>query len=130
MAGDMAKSCPFGLDISQAVCDRATRIAKTLFGALDAQVVFVSGDEVWRSRDPDRRVVQDVAPVAVQVCEKGEVLWVSDAPADPEFRNNPSVVGAPFLRFYAAAPIKLADGSSPGILAVGGREPKPYEASR
>ena len=65
MAGDMAKSCPFGLDISQAVCDRATRIAKTLFGALDAQVVFVSGDEVWRSRDPDRRVVQDVAPVAV-----------------------------------------------------------------
>ncbi len=129
MAGDMAKSCPFGLDISQAVCDRATRIAKTLFGALDAQVVFVSGDEVWRSRDPDRRVVQDVAPVAVQVCEKGEVLWVSDAPADPEFRNNPSVVGAPFLRFYAAAPIKLADGSSPGILAVGGREPKPYDAS-
>ena len=128
MAGDAAESCPFGLDISRAVCDRATRIAKTLFGALDAQVVFVSGEEVWRSRDPDRRVVQDVAPVAVQVCEKGEVLWVSDAPADPEFRNNPSVIGAPFLRFYAAAPIKLADGSSPGILAVGGREPKPYDA--
>ena len=127
MAGDAAESCPFGLDISRAVCDRATRIAKTLFGALDAQVVFVSGEEVWRSRDPDRRVVQDVAPVAVQVCEKGEVLWVSDAPADPEFRNNPSVIGAPFLRFYAAAPIKLADGSSPGILAVGGREPKPYD---
>ena len=86
-------------------------------------------EALWRSRDPDRRVVQDVAPVAVQVCEKGEVLWVSDAPADPEFCNNPSVIGAPFLRFYAAAPIKLADGSSPGILAVGGREPKPYDDS-
>ncbi len=128
MTGGTDESCPFDLGISPAVCDRATRIAKTLFDALDAQVVLISGQQVWRSRDPGRRVVQDVAPVAVQVCAKGEVLWVEDAPADPEFRNNPSVTGPPHLRFYVAAPIKLADGSSPGILAVAGREPRPYDA--
>ena len=129
MTGDTAESCPFGLGISPAVCDRATRIAKTLFDALDAQVVLINGDQVWRSREASGRVVQDRAPVAVQVCAKGEVLWVEDAPADPEFRDNPSVTGAPHLRFYVAAPIKLADGSSPGILAVAGREPRRYDAS-
>ena len=129
MSGDVAEPCPFGLEISQAVCDRATRIAKTLFGALNAQVVFISGEEVWLSRDPERRVVQGAAPVASMVCATGEVLWVEDAPADPRFCANPSVTGPPHLRFYAAAPIKLADGSTPGILAVGGCEPKPYDAS-
>ena len=95
MSGDVAEPCPFGLEISQAVCDRATRIAKTLFGALNAQVVFVRGDEVWLSRDPERKVVQGAAPVASMVCESGEVLWVEDAPADPRFCDNPSVTGAP-----------------------------------
>ncbi len=128
MTGDAAESCPFGLGISPAVCDRATRIAKTLFGALDAQVVFINGDEVWLSRDPGRRVVHGAAPVAAMVCATGELLWVEDAPAHPQFRDNPSVTGAPHLRYYVAAPIKLADGSIPGILAVGGREPRPYDA--
>ncbi len=32
---------PFGLDLSRAVCDRATRLARTLFAAHDAQIILV-----------------------------------------------------------------------------------------
>ena len=47
---------PFGLEISQAVCDRATRLAKALFGALDAQVILMRDGEVWRSREVELEV--------------------------------------------------------------------------
>ncbi len=129
MADGVGESCPFGLDISQAVCDRATRIAKTLFEAFDAQVVFIKGGLAWHSRDPEGRVTRDAAPVASMVCASGELLWVEDARHDPKFSDSPSVTGAPYLRYYVAAPIRLADGSTAGVLAVGGREPRPYDAS-
>ena len=47
MADGTAESRPFGLEISQVVCDRATRLAKTMFSALEAQIVFLKdGDEM------------------------------------------------------------------------------------
>ena len=45
---------PFELDLSQEVCDRATRIAKTMFGPVDAQVILVREGKVWRSREPNK----------------------------------------------------------------------------
>ena len=40
---------PFGLDLSMAVIDRATRIAKSLFHDVDANITFVKDGEIWRS---------------------------------------------------------------------------------
>ena len=43
---------------------------------------------------------------------------VQDAAADPEFAENPLVVGPPFIRFYAGAPLLAQNSVALGSLAV------------
>jgi len=129
MGGGMADARPFGLDISQAVCDRATRLAKTMFSAFEAQVVFLKDGEVWRSRDPERRILRQRDRAAEIVQASGELLWIEDALLDPRFADSPAVLGPPYLRSYVGAPIQLEDGTTPGVLAVFGETPRPYDAS-
>ena len=132
MAGDQApaplgEEGPFGLGLSKAACDRATRLARTLFPKADAQVVLQQDGRIWRSR---MGLDSDVDDVAAQIAmETGELLWVEDGRLDPRFCDNPLVAGPPGLRFYAGAPLKLANGDTPGVLAVYGSEPHPYDAA-
>jgi PAS domain S-box-containing protein len=119
------RSRPFGLDFSQAVCDRATRLAKTLFNALDAEIVLVSDDQIWRSRN--RQIFNGDDPAAKAVLQTGEPLWVEDGQLDPRFAQNTAVTGPLQLRFYAAAPIRVEDGTIPGVLAIAGREPRAFD---
>ncbi|CAN7299511.1 ATP-binding protein [Phenylobacterium sp. LjRoot164] len=129
MADGTAESRPFGLEISQAVCDRATRLAKTMFCALETQIIFLKDGEVWRSRDPDSRIVRQRDKAAELVQASGELLWVEDAHLDPRFADSPSVVGPPYLRSYVGVPIRLADGSTPGVLAVFGDAPRAFDGA-
>lgn len=55
--------------------------------------------------------------------ERDDLLIVEDALTDPLFRDNPLVAGAPFIRFYAGAPIRL-NGVAIGSLCVIDREPR------
>ncbi|MDP3853778.1 ATP-binding protein [Phenylobacterium sp.] len=120
---------PFGLDISQAVCDRATRLARTLFGAVDARILLVSGDATWSNRDPSGKVMPSRPPAVDIILESGELLWVADTRLDPRFRDSPTVVGPPHVRFCAGAPILLGDGTCAGVLGVTGFEPTPFNQS-
>ena len=47
-----------------------------------------------------------------------KVMEVLDATQDPRFRTNPLVVGKPFIRFYAGAPIVSDEGLPLGSLCV------------
>jgi signal transduction histidine kinase/DNA-binding response OmpR family regulator len=47
-----------------------------------------------------------------------EVLHVPDATRDPRFAGNPLVVGAPGIRFYAGAPIKVDGGHRVGTVCA------------
>ena len=122
-----AAARPFELDLSQDVCDRATRLARTLFGAVESQVVLVKDGRTWRSRDP--RGEYAISPNVQWSLDTGEFLWIEDGRTDPRSCDMDTVTGPPYLRFYAAAAIRLADGSIPGVLCVTGQEVRPYEAS-
>ena len=47
-----------------------------------------------------------------------QLLVVPDLTADPRFRDNPLVAGAPFVRFYAGVPLAGEDGSLVGVLCI------------
>jgi PAS domain S-box-containing protein len=123
-----ATQAPFGLESRQPTLDRATRVAKALFGVLDASVVLVEGDSIWRSRDLDGALPAD-DPFAAFIMASGEPLWVEDCAKDPRFNAYSMVTGVLNLRFYAGAPVQLTDGSTPGVLCVIGTEPRAFSGS-
>ena len=47
-----------------------------------------------------------------------EILEVPDANLNETFKNNPLVTGAPYIRFYAGAPLTTPDGFNIGALCV------------
>jgi len=123
-------TAPFGLDLSLAVFDRATRFAKGLFEDAESTVVLVKDGVAWRSRWAGNDPYQRRDNIAEQVMASGEPLWIEDARADPRYANLKLVSGPPYLRGYIATPIKLADGSVPGLLVVVSATPQPYDPVR
>jgi PAS domain S-box-containing protein len=67
-------------------------------------------------------------PRAVAFCDHAirerDVMEIDDATADPRFRDNPLVTGAPHIRFYAGAPITMSTGEAIGTVCVIDREPR------
>ena len=58
------------------------------------------------------------------ISKPAELTIVRDARADPHFSAHPLVVGEPYIRFYAAAPLVTSRGIVVGMLCVIDREPR------
>ena len=57
-----------------------------------------------------------------------DVLEIEDARLDPRFRDNPLVTGEPGIRFYAGAPLAMADGARVGSICVIDHVPRRLDA--
>jgi len=61
-------------------------------------------------------------PLELAFCEQtvlsNHILEIPDATLDERFKHNPLVVGEPFIRFFAGAPISLPLGDPIGSLCV------------
>ena len=121
-------NAPFGLDLSMAVFDRATRLSRMLFPTGFASIILVHNGEIWRSRYTEELPDEDM--MTETILNGGELFWVEDGKTDPRYADHPWVQGPPFLRFTASAPIRLQDGSTPGVLSVSAQEPQPYDARK
>ncbi|HUJ01998.1 MAG TPA: GAF domain-containing sensor histidine kinase, partial [Rhizomicrobium sp.] len=89
---------------------------------------LVHRGEIWRSRYADILPSED--PFTEAVLAGGELSWVENGLTDPRYAHHPLVVGPPYLRFTVAVPIRLEDGSTPGVLSVSGQEPQLYDARK
>ncbi len=115
---------PFGISAALPAFARATRLAKALFGGVDASIVLSGPSGLWRSYDACALPRIDPAET---IMASGEGIWIADALTDarcadtawPEEQTNP--------RCYVGAPIRLADGSTLGVIFVVSRDPRSYQ---
>lgn len=100
--------------------DVITRLAADRFDTATALVSLVDAE---RQRFKSRyglvaaQTSRDHSFCSHAIADEG-VMVVPDALADPRFAANPLVTGAPHIRFYAGAPLVLADGHRVGTLCV------------
>ncbi len=110
--------------------DRVTRIAHELFGVPIALVSLVDEHRQWFKSS----VGLDVSETSREVSFCGhailgdEVFVVSDAASDRRFDDNPLVLEAPNIRFYAGCPLKSTRGSKLGTLCVIDRKPREFDS--
>ncbi len=112
--------------------DRFTRIAAALFEVPIALITLVDEKRQWfksRKGIDATETPRDQAFCAHAILGN-DVLQVPDALVDERFADNPVVTGAPRVRFYAGAPLTLADGSPVGTLCVLDHRPRNLDDSQ
>jgi signal transduction histidine kinase len=108
--------------------DRIVRTAAKLFGVPTALVSLLDEGRQWFKA----RVGLDAPETPRDISFCGHAILgsstfvVPDAVRDPRFHDNPLVVGAPFIRFYAGHPVRAPDGSRVGTLCLLDSTPREF----
>jgi len=106
--------------------DRITRLAKKIFGVPTALITLVDSDRQWFLSAPDSEVKE--TPRDVSFCGHAilndDVFTMPDARNDARFFDNPLVVGAPNVRFYAGCPISVQNGIKLGTICLIDQSPR------
>lgn len=102
------------------VFDRITRVLASTLGVPIALVSLVDEHRQWfKSRvGLDVQETPRDAAFCVHAIGGSGTLVVEDARTDVRFRDNPLVVGAPHIRFYAGTPIRTREGFALGTLCA------------
>ena len=92
-----------------------------------ALVSFVSDDRQWfKARIGFEPCETDLrSSVCAHALVEPDLLVINDLTLDPRTRTNPLVTGAPYLRFYAGAPLRAPNGAALGSLCVTDSTPRP-----
>lgn len=110
----------------EATFDRISRTATRLFDVPIALVSLIDTNRQWFKSCvglAGSETSRDDAFCAHAIL-RDEVMVIEDARSDPRFASNPLVVGDPYIRFYAGAPLRARDGASLGTLCVIDRSPR------
>lgn len=107
--------------------DDIVELATQVCAAPVALVSFVSNDRQWfKARIGIDDCQTDLnSSVCAHALLEPDLLVVTDLSNDPRTKDNPLVTGEPFIRFYAGAPLRTAEGHAVGSLCVIDTEPRP-----
>ena len=111
--------------------DRIARLAAWAFKVPIVLVSLVDEDRQWFKARHGLAACE--TPRSVSFCAHAvlskRMLVVEDALDDERFLDNPLVLCAPHIRFYAGAPLWLADGQVVGTLCLIDTVPRSFEPS-
>jgi diguanylate cyclase (GGDEF)-like protein/PAS domain S-box-containing protein len=110
--------------------DRICEMARDLFDVPIALVCLLDQNrQFYRAK---RGIEIDGTPRELAFCNYtilgDEPLIVSDTSEDERFVSHPQVVGDPFIRFYAGAPLALKPGLHIGTLCIVDNKPRQLSA--
>ncbi|GAB4391766.1 MAG: GAF domain-containing sensor histidine kinase [Kiloniellaceae bacterium] len=102
------------------VFDRISSVAAAVFNAPIALVSLVDRERQWfkAAHGLDVQQTSRRGSFCAHAIVDVPVLVVPDAAKDPRFAENPLVIGEPYIRFYAGAPMVTSEGFRIGTLCV------------
>ena len=113
--------------------DALVQAAALVCGVPISLISLIDTDRQWFKANVGMRGVtetpRELAFCAHAILEDG-IFEVPDARLDPRFADNALVTGAPDIRFYAGATLRLSDGAHAGTLCVIDRQPRQLDAKQ
>jgi GAF domain-containing protein len=111
--------------------DRIVRFAADEFEVPVALISLVDRDRQWFKARVGTEVCETARDISFcgHALTSNDVLLVPDAVLDPRFADNPLVIGAPFIRFYAGAPLETRPGLRVGTLCLIDTRPRALDAT-
>nr|WP_067296214.1 sensor domain-containing diguanylate cyclase [Marinobacterium profundum] len=100
--------------------DRLTRMAKRMFGVPISLVSIVDSNRQWFKSAQGLDATE--APRETSFCGHAilgdDLFLIPNAIEDERFHDNPFVINAPNIRFYAGCPLRVANGHKMGTLCL------------
>jgi diguanylate cyclase (GGDEF)-like protein len=112
--------------------DRIVRIASNVFDVPTAAVGLIDAHRQWmkaRCGPVDEQTGRDKSFCNVTI-ENSVPLIVENAANDLRFKDHPSVVGPPHIRFYAGVPLRTPEGQNIGALCAFDQSPRPVTSKQ
>lgn len=100
--------------------DRLTRMAKRMFGVPISLVSIVDSDRQWFKSAQGLDATETARNISFcgHAILGDDLFLVPDAKEDKRFYDNPLVMDAPNIRFYAGCPLRVANGHKMGTLCL------------
>lgn len=112
--------------------DRITALAARRFDVPISIISIVDEDRIWFKSHhgvPVDQIGRDPGLCASAILQTDPYI-LSDAKVDPRSLANPLVAGDFGLRFYAAVPLRTADGHNLGTLCIIDKAPRPIDQTQ
>lgn len=129
---DTLASCGIVDTPSEPAFDAVVRLAQRMFDVPIALISLVTDTRQWfkaRAGLDVPETPRDIAFCSYTIMSQN-VLVVPDATLDPHFANNPLVTGAPYIRFYAGAPIAIQGQTLLGTVCIIDTKPRQLDEAQ
>jgi len=110
--------------------DWITRVAQRCFKVPITLVSLVDSERQWfKSRQglDTSETARDISFCGHAILSE-DILYIPNALDDPRFTDNPLVTDAPYIRFYAGAPLHAPEGQRIGTLCIIDDKPREFSS--